>query len=147
MVQIEDAIYAKLRKDADDNRQMVRIFQAIVAGIIFCILFFSWGVRLIDLDIQRRTAELETQIALTQAETNKQVMEIESEGLTTDEYFKWLNARKTEQERVMEPGFLIPISLLVCTISIFAAFVIHSLFLLKLLAAVLVFACGVVLQL
>lgn len=96
MVQIEDEIYAKLKKDADDNRQIVHIVRAIVAVIIFCILFFAWGIRLIDLDIQRRTAELQTQIALTQAETNKRVMTIESEGLTTDEYFKWLNARKTE---------------------------------------------------
>ena len=96
MVQIEDEIYAKLKKDADDNRQIVHIVRAIVTVVIFCILFFSWGIRLIDLDIQRRTAELQTQIALTQAETNKRVMTIESEGLTTDEYFKWLNARKTE---------------------------------------------------
>ena len=145
MVQIEDEIYAKLKKDADDNRQIVHIVRAVVAVIIFCILFFSWGIRLIDLDIQRRTAELQTQIALTQAETNKQVMTIESEGLTTDEYFKWLNARKTEQERMMEPGFLIPILLLVCIIGIFAAAIVQSLFLLKLLATALMFACGIVL--
>ena len=93
MVQIEDEIYAKLKKDADDNRQIVHIIRAIIAVIIFCILFFSWGVRLIDLDVQRRTAELKTQIAITQAETNKKVMSIESEGLTTDEYFTWLKVR------------------------------------------------------
>lgn len=96
MVQIEDEIYTKLKKDADDNRQIIHIVRAVIAVIIFCILFFSWGIRLIDLDVQRRTAELQTQIALTQAKTNKQVMEIESKGLTTDEYFKWLNARTTE---------------------------------------------------
>ena len=147
MVQIEDEIYTKLKKDADDNRQIVRIVRSVVAVIIFCILFFSWGIRLIDLDVQRRTAELQTQIALTQAETNKRVMTIESEGLTTDEYFKWLNARKTEQERMMEPGFLIPILLLVCIIGIFAAAIVQSLFLLKLLATALMFACGIVLYL
>lgn len=96
MVQIEDEIYTKLKKDADDNRQIVHIIRAIAAVIIFCILFFSWGIRLVDLDIQRRTAELQTQMAITQAETNKRVMTIESEGLTTDEYFKWLNSRKPE---------------------------------------------------
>lgn len=95
-MQIEDEVFAKLKKDADDNRQIVHIVRAIAAVIIFCILFFSWGLRLIDLDIQRRSAELQTQMALTQAETNKRVMAIESEGLTTDEYFNWLNARKTE---------------------------------------------------
>ena len=96
MVQIEDEIYAKLKKDADDNRQIVHIIRAVAVVIIFCILFFSWGIKLIDLDIQRRTAELQTQIALSQAETNKRVMAIEGEGLTIDEYVKWLNARKTE---------------------------------------------------
>ncbi len=96
MVQIEDEIYTKLKKDADDNRQIVHIVRAVVAVIIFCILFFSWGIKLIDLDVQRRTSELQTQIAITQAETNKRVMAIESEGLTTDEYFRWLNARKIE---------------------------------------------------
>lgn len=94
MVQIEDEIYTKLKKDADDNKQIVHIVRAIAAVIIFCILFFTWGIRLIDLDIQRRTSELQTQIALAQANTNKQIMSIESEGLTSDEYFKWLEVRK-----------------------------------------------------
>lgn len=96
MVQIDDNVYAKLKKDADDNKQIVRIFRCVMATIIFCILFFAWGIRLIDLDIQKRNAELQTQIAITQAETNKRVMTIESEGLSADEYFRWLNARKTE---------------------------------------------------
>lgn len=96
MVQIDDEVYTKLKKDADDNKQIVRIFKYALAFIIFCILFFAWGIQLIDLDIQKRNAELQTQIAITQAETNKRVMTIESEGLSTDEYFRWLNARKTE---------------------------------------------------
>jgi len=45
----------------------------------------------------------------------------------------------------MEPGFLIPILLLVCIIGIFAAAIVQSLFLLRLLAAALMFACGIVL--
>lgn len=94
MVQIEDEIYTKLKKDADDNRQIVRIARIVAAVIIFCILFMSWGTRLIDLDIQRRTAEMQTQIALNQADTNRQIMAIESEGLTKEEYFRWLEVRQ-----------------------------------------------------
>ena len=94
MVQIEDEIYTKLKKDADDNRQIVRIARLVLAVIIFCILFMSWGTRLIDLDIQRRTAEMQTQIALNQADTNRQIMAIESEGLTKEEYFRWLEVRQ-----------------------------------------------------
>lgn len=94
MVQIEDEIYTKLKKDADDNRQIVRIVQIIAVLIIFCVLFFSWGVRLIDLDIQRRTAEMQAQIALAQADTNRQIIDIESEGLTKEEYFRWLEVRQ-----------------------------------------------------
>ena len=96
MVQIDDEVYTKLKKDADDNKQIVRVVRYVMAIIVFCIFFFTWGIQLIDLDIQKRNAELQTQIAITQAETNKRVMTIESEGLSTDEYFRWLNARKTE---------------------------------------------------
>ena len=95
MVQIEDELYNKLKNDADDNKTIVRIIRVIVCFIIFCILFFNWGGKLIDLDIQRRNAELQNQIALEQAETNKHVMSIESEGLTTNEYFEWLRVRNS----------------------------------------------------
>lgn len=96
MVEIEDVIYNKLKKDADDNRQIIRVVRMISIVIIFCILFFNWGIKLIDMDIQRRNLEIQSQIAIEQAKTNKQIMDIESEGLTKNEYFKWLNARKTE---------------------------------------------------
>ncbi len=93
MVQVEDHIYAKLQKDADDNRQIIKIISIIVGVIIFGLFFFTWGVDLIKLDIQKRNADLQMQIAITQAETNKRVMSIEKEGLTTEEYFKWLEVR------------------------------------------------------
>lgn len=96
MVQIEDEIYNKLKKDADDNRQIRNIAGIIAVVVMFCLFLCTFGVKLIDLEIQRRTAELQTQIAIAQAQTNKQVMAIESEGLTMDEYFKWLDARKIE---------------------------------------------------
>ena len=93
MVQIEDEIYTKLKKDADDNRQIVRIAKIIAITIMFLIIFFTWGLRLIDLDIQKRTIEMQNQMMISQAKTNQQVMSIESEGMTKDEYFEWLTVR------------------------------------------------------
>lgn len=90
---VDDAEFQKLRKDADDNRQIVFIVKLVVSLIIFCILFFSWGVRLIDLDIQRRTAEMQDQIELQQARVNKEVMRIESIDMSNEDYFKWLEVR------------------------------------------------------
>ena len=98
MVQIEDDIYTKLKKDADDNNQIKNIVRIIAGVLIFLVLFFSWGKPVIDLDIQRRAYELQTEMSLAQAHTNKQIMEIESEGMTKQEYFKWLEVRKLEQD-------------------------------------------------
>ncbi len=97
MIQIEDEVYSKMKKDADDNKQIVRIIRTVAAVIIFCILFFTWGTRLIDLDIQRRTDEMRSAVAVEQAKTNKQILSIESEGLTMDEYLKWLSVREDKQ--------------------------------------------------
>lgn len=94
MVQMEDNVYEKLKKDADDNKQLVSITRIIVIGIIFCILFFTWGRDLMAISVQKKQAELQNQIAIEQAETNKRVMAIESEGMTNEEYFEWLTARK-----------------------------------------------------
>lgn len=102
MLQIDEHDYEKLRKDADDNRQIVRMTRLIVGAvcgmIIFLILFFSWGVKLIDLDVQKKAADIQTQASLAQAEVNKKVMIIESEGMTIDEYLKWLEIRNKGSE-------------------------------------------------
>lgn len=93
MIQIEDDVYEKLKKDADDNKQIRHIIHVILAALIFTLFMVIWGSQLIDLDIQRRTAELQANTAITMAETNRRVMEIESEGMTKTEYFKWLEVR------------------------------------------------------
>ena len=99
MVQLEDDAFAKLQKDANDNKQILKIIRlAILLGICF-LLFITWGQKIIDLDIQRRTYELSINTQITQAETNRKIFEIESEGLTHEEYFKWLAVRKVEQEK------------------------------------------------
>ena len=45
--------------------------------------------------IQRRQAELNTQIALSTAETNARILEIEKGDMSMDDYVKWINARKS----------------------------------------------------
>lgn len=93
MVEINDADYKQLVKDANDNKTMVKIARWIVGLIVFLVIFFSWGTKLIDLDVQRRTIELQNRMEIKQAETNRQIFSIESEGMTKEEYFKWLEVR------------------------------------------------------
>lgn len=93
MVEINDADYKQLVKDANDNKTMVKIARWIVGVIVFLVIFISWGTKLIDLDVQRRTIELQNQMEIKQAETNRQIFSIESEGMTKEEYFKWLEVR------------------------------------------------------
>ncbi len=93
MIQIEDDIYEKLKKDADDNRQIKHLCHLGVALVIFLCIFFTFGTQLINLDIQRRTSELNNQLSIEQAEINRKIIDIESEGMTKTEYFKWLEVR------------------------------------------------------
>ena len=96
MVQLEDEVYAKLKKDADDNRQIVAIVRWVVIAIIFLSTFFFWGKQILDMDIRRRQMELECQLAITKAENNVEVRKIESEGMDLDDYILWLNAREKD---------------------------------------------------
>lgn len=45
----------------------------------------------------------------------------------------------------MEPGFIIPILLILLILGLFIVMIVQSLFLLKLLAGALIFVCGMVL--
>lgn len=94
MVHIEEEAYNKMKKDADDNRQIIRIVRYAAFLIVFLFIFFSWGCRLLDLDIQRRQSELQCQMAIEQAKNNVEIREIESDGMSFDDYIQWLNARE-----------------------------------------------------
>lgn len=94
MVEVKDEVYAKLTKDANDNKQIVRIVRIIAIVVIFLILFFGWGKSLLDLDIQKRQNDLQCQMALDNAKNNVEVREIESAGMSMDDYLKWLEVRK-----------------------------------------------------
>ncbi len=94
MVHIEEQDFNKMKKDADDNRQIIRIVRYAAFLIVFLFIFFSWGYRLLDLDIQRRQSELQCQMAIEQAKNNVEIKEIESYGMSFDDYIRWLNARE-----------------------------------------------------
>lgn len=96
MVQIEDVVYSKLKKDADDNRQLINLAKIVCLTIIVSILIVTSLSRFLDLLYEKNLANLERQIALEQAETNKKIFEIESSGLTKEEYFEWLEVRNAE---------------------------------------------------
>lgn len=89
MIELGNEQYKKLVKDADDNVAAVRITRTIAAAIVFVIIFaifmVSYGCH--SMDMRKR---------IDVAETNKQVREIESEGLEYDQYIEWLEARKGE---------------------------------------------------
>lgn len=96
MVHIEEDAFNKMKKDADDNRQIIRIVRYAVLLIVFLFIFFSWGCQMVNLDIQRRQSELQCQMAIERAENNVEIKEIESDGMSFDDYIRWLNAREKD---------------------------------------------------
>ena len=94
MVELNDEVYAKLTKDANDNKQLVRIARIAAIVVIFLLFFFTWGKSMIDLDIQRRRIDLECHEAIVRAENNVRVRDIESSGMKIEDYLKWLEIRE-----------------------------------------------------
>lgn len=89
MVQLDEELYNKIKKDADDNRQIRSIIQWIVGLIIFLVLYFTAGRHLLNIQIQKTQAAADREIAILQAQNTVRIREIESEGLTSEEYLKW----------------------------------------------------------
>jgi len=89
MVQLDEDFYNKIKKDADDNRQIVSIFRWVVGVIIFLILYVTVGQRLLTIQVQKAQAAADREIAVLQAQNAVRIREIESEGLTMEEYLKW----------------------------------------------------------
>lgn len=89
MIQLDNETYEKLKKDADDNRQIRSIVQWVIGLIIFAILYFTAGQHFINIQIQKSQAAAERELAVLQAQTAVRVREIESEGMTVEEYLNW----------------------------------------------------------
>ena len=94
MVELDDEVFKKLKKEADDNRQIVHIVYAIIGLVIGIILFFVWIKPILELDIHKRNIELQTYEIIEQSRAKKEAMSIESEGLSFDEYCRWLEVNK-----------------------------------------------------
>ena len=89
MVQLDEELYNKIKKDADDNRQIRSIIQWIIGLIIFLVLYFTAGQHLLNIQIQKAQAGADREIAVLKAQNTVRIREIESEGLTTEEYLQW----------------------------------------------------------
>ncbi len=94
MVQINDEVYAKLKKDADDNNQVVKIFRMIIIVLFILIFWFSFGVHWCDVQLEQTADFIQTEQAISKARANVKIREIESEGLTFEEYLAWLKIRE-----------------------------------------------------
>lgn len=78
MVQLEDNIYLKLKKDADDNNSVRRIVRYVLIALAMIVLYMTIGMPLIDIQLRK-----------FEAQSNVEIRRIESYGLTTEEYLKW----------------------------------------------------------
>lgn len=88
MIQLDDEKYQKLVKDADDNRQLVKITWSIIAAIMFLLVYFTCLLPMINISIDQNRANMEQRISIINAANIQR--EIESSGLSTEDYFRWL---------------------------------------------------------
>jgi len=95
ITQIDSEELMELRKNANDNKQIVKLSKVITFGIIFLVIYFTWIVNLCNVLTKRFEADILAQTTITQAQANVQAREIESDGLTNEEYFEWLKVRNT----------------------------------------------------
>lgn len=98
MVQLDEELYNKIKKDADDNRQIRSIIRWIIGLIIFLVLYFTAGQHLLNIQVQKAQAAADREMAILQAQINVRIREIESEGLTTEEYLKWYKIHHQVEE-------------------------------------------------
>lgn len=89
MIQISDEDYAKLKKDADDNSSIKVIVRWVVALIVVLLLYFGVATRFIDLEIKKQEAAIQCDIATMQAQNAVYIRQIQSEGMSMDDYLKW----------------------------------------------------------
>lgn len=94
MIEINEADYKKLIKDANDNRSIFKIIILIIVGIILTFSIVSFSGTFANIIFKQYEANVQMQIALDEAENDVRIRKIESEGLTTEEYLKWLEVRK-----------------------------------------------------
>lgn len=89
MVEISESEYNKLRKDADDNKQLKHIVLIIAITLIVIILFFTIGAPFISRFNQRQDAIVQNELRIEQAYNNVEIFKIEKGNMSIDDYVKW----------------------------------------------------------
>lgn len=97
-VEIYKAEYESLKRDANDNRQIVKIVTIIATAVIVLILFFMIGLPQYDLWHHQQQLELERAQKIEDAKNEVVIREIEQQDLTTEEYLKWLQIKTTNRQ-------------------------------------------------
>jgi hypothetical protein len=94
MIQMEDEVYEKLKKNADDNRQVKNIVRLVLIVVCLLVLYFGVISKFIDIQMKKYDAEIQREVAIAQAETNVKIREIESSGMSMNDYIRWLAIQK-----------------------------------------------------
>ena len=94
MVEISEAEFKQLKKDADDNNQLKSIIRFIVLVITAAILYITLILPFINDYIYKQEEYSKHQIAIDNARTSVEIREIEKGSMSMDEYIKWLSVRK-----------------------------------------------------
>ncbi len=89
MKELTDTDYAKLVKDADDNRSITFIVKCTMVLVLTMVLYFTIGQRIVNTWFESYHERVKCEIAVMQARNDVLIREIQSEGMTTDEYLKW----------------------------------------------------------
>ena len=93
MIELKIEDYEKLIKDADDNQTLRKIVTTIATTIVILVLIFFMVKPAFDVWLDTRKFEIQLQKSKTEAVMNKEIMTLEKEGMTNEEYFKWLSVR------------------------------------------------------
>ena len=94
MIEISEAEFKKLKKDADDNNQLKSIIRFVGLIITVVILYCTLILPFINDYIHKQEEYSKRQIAIDDARTSVEIREIEQGSMSMDEYLKWLSVRK-----------------------------------------------------
>jgi hypothetical protein len=91
---MEDEVYEKLKKNADDNRQVKNIVRLVLIVVCLLVLYFGVISKIVDIQLKKYDAEIQREVAIAQAETNVKIREIESSGMSMNDYIQWYSIQK-----------------------------------------------------
>lgn len=94
MIQMEDEVYEKLKKNADDNRQVKNIVRLVLIVVCLLVLYFGVVSKFVDIQMKKYEAEVQREVAIAQAETNVKIRQIESSGMSMNDYIQWYSIQK-----------------------------------------------------